>query len=84
MSQGVGTRAVVDQPPIRRVELDLLRALVVVGPVFHTAVIFGAGEFPIKVATEHRVATVFLGFGATRGMPLLFLISGVGIWRAFD
>lgn len=37
----------------RRAELDLLRALVVVGLVFfHTAVIFGAGEFPVKAETE--------------------------------
>jgi glucan biosynthesis protein C len=65
----------------RRDELDLLRALVVVGLVFfHTAVIFGAGEFPIKAAIENRIATVFLGFGAAWGMPLLFLISGMGIW----
>jgi glucans biosynthesis protein C len=81
MSQSAGARAVVDQPPTRRDELDLLRALVVLGLVFfHTAVIFGAGEFPIKAATENRVATVFLGFGATWGMPLLFLISGMGTW----
>jgi glucans biosynthesis protein C len=81
MSQGAGARAVVDQPPIRRDELDLLRALVVVGLVFfHTAVIFGPGEFPIKAATQNRVATVFLGFGATWGMPLLFLIAGMGIF----
>jgi len=81
MSQDGVRRAVVDQPPTRRDELDLLRALVVVGLVFfHTAVIFGAGEFPIKAATENRVATVFLGFGATWGMPLLFLISGMGIF----
>jgi glucan biosynthesis protein C len=70
-----------DQPPGRRGELDLLRALVVVGLVFfHTAVIFGAGEFPVKAAAENRVATVFLAFGATWGMPLLFVISGMGIW----
>jgi glucans biosynthesis protein C len=81
MSQDAGGRAMVDQPPTRRHELDLLRALVVVGLVFfHTAVIFGAGEFPVKAATENRVATVFLGFGATWGMPLLFMISGMGIW----
>jgi glucan biosynthesis protein C len=81
MSQGAARPAVIDQPPTRRDELDLLRALVVVGLVFfHTAVIFGAGEFPIKAATENRAATVFLGFGATWGMPLLFLISGMGIW----
>jgi hypothetical protein len=42
-------------PPARRGELDLLRALVVVGLVFfHTAVIFGAGEFPLKAATENQ------------------------------
>jgi hypothetical protein len=65
----------------RRGELDALRALVVVGLVlFHTAVIFGAGEFPVKAAAENRVATVLLAFGATWGMPLLFLISGMGIW----
>ena len=70
-----------EAPPARRSELDLLRALVAVGLVFfHTAVIFGAGEFPIKATTENRAATVFLGFGATWGMPLLFLISGMGIF----
>src|SRR5262245_13553291 len=67
--------------PARRGELDLLRALVVVGLVlFHTAVIFGAGDFPVKAAAENRVATGFLAFGATWGMPLLFVIAGMGIW----
>jgi glucan biosynthesis protein C len=81
MYQGAGGRAVVGQPPTRREELDLLRVLVVVGLVFfHTAVIFGTGEFPVKAASENRVATVFLGFGATLGMPLLFLIAGMGTW----
>lgn len=65
----------------RRGELDLLRALVVVGLVlFHTTVIFGAGEFPVKADSESAVATAFLAFGATWGMPLLFVISGMGIW----
>jgi glucans biosynthesis protein C len=76
-----GFEAVAERPPTRRDELDLLRALVVVGLVFfHTAVIFGAGEFPIKATAENRAATVFIGFGATWGMPLLFLISGMGIF----
>ena len=58
----------------RRDELDLLRALIVVGLVFfHTAVIFAAGEFPIKAGPENRAATVLLAFGAVWGMPLLFL-----------
>ena len=65
----------------RRDELDLLRALVVVGLVFfHTAVVFAAGEFPIKAGPENRAATVLLAFGAVWGMPLLFLISGMGAW----
>jgi peptidoglycan/LPS O-acetylase OafA/YrhL len=71
----------VEQPPARRGELDVLRALVVVGLVFfHSAVIFGAGEFPVKTETEQRLATVCLAFGATWGMPLLFMISGMGVW----
>jgi glucans biosynthesis protein C len=66
--------------PARRGELDALRALVVVGLVFfHTAVIFGAGEFPVKAEAENRVVTVLVAFGATWGMPLLFLISGMGV-----
>ena len=66
--------------PARRGELDALRALVVVGLVFfHTAVIFGAGEFPVKAGAENRVVTVLIAFGATWGMPLLFLISGMGV-----
>src|SRR6266705_2086771 len=69
------------QPPARRGELDLLRALVVVGLVFfHTAVIFGAGEFPVKAEVENPAAMVFIAFGATWGMPLLFVVSGMGIW----
>jgi peptidoglycan/LPS O-acetylase OafA/YrhL len=67
--------------PARRGDLDALRALVVVGLVFfHSAVIFGAGEFPVKAPVEHRLATVLVAFGATWGMPLLFVISGMGIW----
>jgi glucans biosynthesis protein C len=67
--------------PARRGDLDVLRALVVVGLVFfHSAVIFGAGEFTVKAEREHQLATVFLAFGATWGMPLLFVISGMGVW----
>jgi len=34
---------------------------VVVGlVVFHTAVIFGAGEFPVKAGSENTPATVFV------------------------
>ena len=68
-------------PPAPREELDLLRALVAVGLVFfHTAVIWGAGEFPAKAASERQAVTVMLAFGASWGMPLLFLIAGMGAW----
>src|SRR6266487_2622991 len=78
---GDNRQAAPEQLPTRRGELDLLRALVVVGLVFfHTAVIFGAGEFPVKAEAENPVATVFIAFGATWGMPLLFVISGMGVW----
>ena len=87
LTEAVGPRAIndagrtVEQSPPRRGELDVLRALVVVGLVFfHSAVIFGPGEFPVKAETEHRLATAFLAFGATWGMPLLFTISGMGMW----
>jgi glucans biosynthesis protein C len=64
----------------RRGELDLLRGLVAVGLVlFHTAVIFGEGEFPVKAAASNRLVTALLAFGATWGMPLLFLIAGMSI-----
>ena len=72
-----------DRAPERRGELDALRALVVVGlVVFHTAVIFGAGEFPVKAAVENRALTVLVAFGATWGIPLLFAIAGIGVWHS--
>jgi surface polysaccharide O-acyltransferase-like enzyme len=81
MPQGAARPAAVDQLPTRREELDLLRALVVVGLVFfHTAVIFSPGEFPMKTEAENRVVAVLIGFGAAWGMPLLFLIAGMGTW----
>jgi len=65
----------------RRGELDLLRGLVVLGLVFfHSAVIFGAGELPIKRAPENVVAVLFVAFGATWGMPLLFVVAGMGLF----
>ncbi len=47
--------------------------------LFHTAVVFGAGEFPVKAEAENPAAMVFIAFGATWGMPLLFVVSGTGI-----
>jgi surface polysaccharide O-acyltransferase-like enzyme len=65
----------------RRGDLDLLRGLVVLGLVFfHTAVIFGPGELPIKHEPANLGAAVFVAFGATWGMPLLFMVAGMGVF----
>jgi glucan biosynthesis protein C len=71
----VASQARPDGGTTRRAELDLLRALVVVGLVFfHTAVIFGAGEFPVKAGAENRAVTVVLAFGATWGMGICYAL----------
>jgi glucans biosynthesis protein C len=65
----------------RRGDLDLLRGLVVLGLVFfHGAVIFGPGELPIKHEPQNLVAGLFVAFGATWGMPLLFVVAGMGVF----
>ena len=81
MPKAADRPAVVDQPPTRRDELDRLRALVVVGLVFFpTAVIFGADEFPIKAPHGEPGDNGVPRLWAAWGMPLLFLISGMGSW----
>jgi len=85
VNPAAGERTIAQEPTARRGDLDVLRVLVVVGLVFfHSAVIFGPGEFPVKADTEQRLATVFLAFGATWGMPLLFVISGMGVWYSLQ
>ena len=59
---GPGAAVLARSGPVRRQarrgDLDALRALVVVGLVFfHSAVIFGAGEFPVKAAVENRACS---------------------------
>lgn len=71
--------------PARRSDLDLLRALVVVGLVFfHTATIFDLtdGTFYIKNAERSLILTIVVIFTGMWGMPLLFFVSGMGIWHA--
>jgi peptidoglycan/LPS O-acetylase OafA/YrhL len=64
----------------RRPELDLMRAFVVAGlVVFHSAVVFAAGtSWFVKDPRPSIGFTVFLLWGSLWGMPLLFLISGIG------
>ncbi|MGI5451877.1 acyltransferase family protein [Streptomyces sp. CA-249302] len=66
--------------PVRRFELDVLRALVVVGLVFfHAALVFDPDDdFYVKNAGTTPVITVFAGFGVVWAMPMLFLVAGLG------
>src|SRR5271165_6474636 len=64
----------------RRPEFDVMRGFVVAGlVVFHSAVVFASGAS--WFVTDPRPSagfTVFLLWGSLWGMPLLFLISGMG------
>lgn len=80
-----GPRAAAEQPPPgraagQRPELDVMRAFVVAGLViFHSAVVFAAGaSWFVKDPRPSAGFTVFLLWGSLWGMPLLFLVSGMG------
>ena len=64
----------------RRVEFDVMRAFVVAGlVVFHSAVVFAAGaSWFVKDPRPSAGFTIFLLWGSLWGMPLLFLVSGMG------
>ncbi|MFD3497460.1 acyltransferase family protein [Streptomyces sp. NPDC058678] len=70
------------RPPAvrRRVELDMLRALVVLGLVFfHSALVFSPDDdFYVKNRETTDVVTVVAGLGVVWAMPLLFLVAGLG------
>ena len=68
----------------RRPEFDVMRAFVVAGlVVFHSAVVFAAGtSWFVKDPRPDRGFTVFLLWGSLWGMPLLFLVSGMGVGYA--
>jgi glucans biosynthesis protein C len=64
----------------RRPELDVMRALVVAGlVVFHSAMVFASGtSWFINDPRPSPGFTVFLLWGSLWGMPLLFVVSGMG------
>jgi peptidoglycan/LPS O-acetylase OafA/YrhL len=67
--------------PERRRDLDLMRMCVVVGLVFfHSARIFDSGDFYVKNEPTSDLVSAAVSFAATWGMPLLFVIAGMGIW----
>src|SRR5215471_4461222 len=63
----------------RRPELDVMRALVVAGlVVFHSAMVFGTSWF-VNDPRPSIGFSVFLLWGSLWGMPLLFLVSEMGV-----
>jgi hypothetical protein len=68
-------------PSDRRPELDVMRVFVVAGlVVFHSAVVFAAGaSWFVKDPQPNAGFTVFLLWGSLWGMPLLFVVSGMGV-----
>ena len=67
--------------PERRRDLDMMRALVVLGLIFfHTARIFDFGDFYVKNDPPSILISIIVIFVSMWGMPLLFLISGIGVW----
>ena len=64
----------------RRAEFDVIRGLVVAGlVVFHSAVVFASGaSWFVTDPRPNAGFTVFLLWGSLWGMPLLFLVSGMG------
>jgi glucan biosynthesis protein C len=68
----------------RRVpELDFLRAALVLGVlVFHAVHVFDPLEFSVKSDAEWDFVVPFILFAALWGMPLFFLLAGIGIWHS--
>jgi surface polysaccharide O-acyltransferase-like enzyme len=68
----------------RRVEFDLLRALVVVGLIFfHSALVFDTrDDYYVKNDQTTEATTFLAGLAVVWAMPLLFLVAGTGVWHA--
>jgi len=72
-------RSMPHRPAGRRPELDVARALVVAGlVVFHSAMVFGTSWF-VNIPRPSIGFGAFLVWGSLWGMPLLFLVSGMGV-----
>ena len=69
--------------PVRLYYLDWLRVLAILGVfLFHASNVFNDADFHIKNAERSTAITVFQGFLFPWGMPLFFLIAGMGSWFA--
>jgi surface polysaccharide O-acyltransferase-like enzyme len=71
------------QAAVRLHYLDWLRVLATLGVfLFHASMVFGPFEFEINNAQRSDVIMMILVFFFPWGMPLFFLVSGVGSWFA--
>lgn len=77
----VAARPLPGRPRGRRPELDIVRGLVVAGlVVFHSAMVFAVGTSWFVNDPRASVGfSAFLLWGSLWGMPLLFLVSGMGV-----
>ena len=58
-----------------------MRTFVVMGLfLFHSARVFDTTEWYVKNDRTSEFVDVLLSFAAMWGMPLLFVVSGMGIW----
>jgi hypothetical protein len=75
------SRSLPGRPGGRRGELDVARALVVAGlVVFHSAAVFAVGASFFVTDPQPSIGfSVFMLWGSLWGMPLLFLVSGMGV-----
>jgi glucan biosynthesis protein C len=82
---GVSSSSVAPSPSMeRRAELDFMRAFVVAGlVVFHSAIVFTTvGSWFVNDPRPSVGFDVFVLWGMTWGMPLLFVVSGMGVRHA--
>ena len=75
------SRSMPGRPGDRRPELDVMRALVVAGlVVFHSAMVFAVGTSWFVNDPRPSIGfSAFLLWGSLWGMPLVFLVSGMGV-----
>lgn len=64
-------------------ELDFLRAALVAGVlIFHAVHVFDPFDFYVKSEAEWDALVPLILFASLWGMPLFFLLAGVGIWHS--
>ena len=79
--------------PTRRIEFDYLRTFVTIGVVFHHAILayhsssdilFIFGFSPVADSTQWIGWDFFVSFNDYWHMPLMFLISGLFVWKSLE